>query len=448
MLALERLTVEKSSLQNEVKQLRDQIAAERQEHSRLTENYRATHEDDIQKLLNERKLAASLAEENTALKADVSRYRGELLRRREAKNGPGFAGNGGQILDEDIVGEIERELAVLRCHVVRLRGKRLQAVVNRKGGDSLTERKQAVPLQLRKINSEMEDLVQAVSRGTFGRGRKVGGISRTQAALIVVEDLAHLRPPLTEYSLLKNLHERFDRNQTYTRLGPHLVSINPYTEDGADCSTLRSHSSYSPELESLAREVLDRLLDTGQSQSIVLTGESGSGKTHAAQLLVRSIFQLCGGSKNADTFKVLAASLSMLLSLSCAWTEANSNASRVGHYIELTIEGKSVQPACYWYYVDQGRVAQKNSKERNFHIFYQMLAGLTQEERAQYQMSGYSKDNLNYLKVERSELDADQSDKQNQFSHFKVPFYSMIEMVQMLFIGILELHVCTSNPLC
>jgi hypothetical protein len=63
-------------------------------------------------------------------------------------------------------------------------------------------------------------------------------------------------------------------------------------------------------------------------------------------------------------------------------------------------------------------------------------------------MSGYSKDNLNYLKVERSELDADQSDKQNQFSHFKVPFYSMIEMVQMLFIGILELHVCTSNPLC
>jgi hypothetical protein len=239
MLALERLTVEKSSLQNEVKQLRDQIAAERQEHSRLTENYRATHEDDIQKLLNERKLAASLAEENTALKADVSRYRGELLRRREAKNGPGFAGNGGQILDEDIVGEIERELAVLRCHVVRLRGKRLQAVVNRKGGDSLTERKQAVPLQLRKINSEMEDLVQAVSRGTFGRGtqvktlvaashmvrlftclvagRKVGGISRTQAALIVVEDLAHLRPPLTEYSLLKNLHERFDRNQTYVR---------------------------------------------------------------------------------------------------------------------------------------------------------------------------------------------------------------------------------------
>jgi hypothetical protein len=424
MLALERLTVEKSSLQNEVKQLRDQIAAERQEHSRLTENYRATHEDDIQKLLNERKLAASLAEENTALKADVSRYRGELLRRREAKNGPGFAGNGGQILDEDIVGEIERELAVLRCHVVRLRGKRLQAVVNRKGkedrclpatyglallavnglglgiyrnssvllgGDSLTERKQAVPLQLRKINSEMEDLVQAVSRGTFGRGRKVGGISRTQAALIVVEDLAHLRPPLTEYSLLKNLHERFDRNQTYTRLGPHLVSINPYTEDGADCSTLRSHSSYSPELESLAREVLDRLLDTGQSQSIVLTGESGSGKTHAAQLLVRSIFQLCGGSKNADTFKVLAASLSMLLSLSCAWTEANSNASRVGHYIELTIEGKSVQPACYWYYVDQGRVAQKNSKERNFHIFYQMLAGLTQEERGETELPGFKK---------------------------------------------------------
>ena len=107
-----------------------------------------------------------------------------------------------------------------------------------------------------------------------------------------------------------------------TRLGPHLVSINPYAEDGADCSTLRTHSSYSPELETLAREVLDHLMETGQSQSIVLTlvlktlllhywmqyigfsGESGSGKTHAAQLLVRSIFQLCGGSKNADTFKV------------------------------------------------------------------------------------------------------------------------------------------------
>ena len=134
MLALERLTLDKSSLQSEVKQLRDQVAAERQEHTRLTENYRATHEDDIQKLLNERKLAASLAEENTALKADVSRYRGELLRRRETKNGPGFAGNVGQILDEDIIGDIERELAVLRCHVVRLRGKRLQTVMTSRKG--------------------------------------------------------------------------------------------------------------------------------------------------------------------------------------------------------------------------------------------------------------------------------------------------------------------------
>lgn len=127
LLALERLTRDNASLQSEMKQLRDQIAAERQEHSRLTENYRATHEDDIQKLLNERKLAASLLEENATLKADVSRYRGELLRRREPKNGPGLSSNVGQAVDEDFLGDIERELAVLRCHIVRLHGKRLQS---------------------------------------------------------------------------------------------------------------------------------------------------------------------------------------------------------------------------------------------------------------------------------------------------------------------------------
>lgn len=51
----------------------------------------------------------------------------------------------------------------------------------------------------------------------MGAGKKLGGISRTQSTLIVVEDLVHLRPPLTEYALLKNLHERFDRSQFYVR---------------------------------------------------------------------------------------------------------------------------------------------------------------------------------------------------------------------------------------
>lgn len=57
-------------------------------------------------------------------------------------------------------------------------------------------------------------------------------------------------------------------------MGPHLVSVNPYAEDGADCSTLRTHGSYSPELETLAREVLDQLMETGQSQTVVLTSAS------------------------------------------------------------------------------------------------------------------------------------------------------------------------------
>ncbi|XP_062508859.1 unconventional myosin-X-like isoform X2 [Corticium candelabrum] len=423
MLALERLTRDNAALQSEIKHLRDEMAAERQDHARLTENYRATHEDDVQKLLNERKLAASLAEENAALKTDVSRYRGELLRRREAKNGPAFGGaNAVQVLDDDLLAEIERELAILRSHIVRLHGKRSPAtnVARNRKGDSISDRKQSVLVQLRRINVDMEESVRAVSRGTFSKGKKPAVTPSAQTATpIVVDDLAHLGPPLTEYSILKTLHERFDRGQTYTRLGPHLVSTNPYVEDGADCSTLRTHSSYSPELEAVAREVLDGVIECGESQSMVLTGESGSGKTHAAQLLVRSIFQLCGGNKNADTFKVLAASLSMMQSLGCAWTEGNSNASRVGQYVELIIEGNVVQPACYWYYVDQGRVCQKSSKERNFHIFYQMLAGLTQEERAQYHLIGYSKKNLNYLKVDQPESEEDKSVKQDQFIHFK-----------------------------
>ncbi|XP_022252773.1 myosin-51-like isoform X2 [Limulus polyphemus] len=115
-------------------------------------------------------------------------------------------------------------------------------------------------------------------------------------------------------------------------------------------------------------------------------------------LLLRHLFDVAGGGPETDAFKHLAAALTVLRSLGSAKTTSNSESSRIGHFIEVQVtDGALYRTKIHCYFLDQTRVARPLSNEKNYHIFYQLLAGLTQEERVKLGLDGYSMHNLCYL---------------------------------------------------
>ncbi|XP_072030082.1 LOW QUALITY PROTEIN: myosin-I heavy chain-like [Amphiura filiformis] len=213
-----------------------------------------------------------------------------------------------------------------------------------------------------------------------------------------LEDLVHMSGPLTEEAVLKVLHHRWQRGECQTRIGPVLVNINPYRGIPTEQVLQHSRHGHHPHLHNVANTALKQLIETGTSQSIILSGATGSGKTYASQLLLRQLHELAGGGAETESFKHLVNAFTVLRSLGCAKTKHNSNSSRMGQYIEVMMSNCSIYRTklhCYW--LDQSRVVQPPQGERGYHIFYQMLAGLSAEERVKLHLTGYSAKDLHYL---------------------------------------------------
>lgn len=115
-----------------------------------------------------------------------------------------------------------------------------------------------------------------------------------------------------------------------TNVGPIVLSMNPYRDVGNPL-TLNStrNCARSPELTKVVEEVIRLQGESGYPQAIIISGASGSGKTHTSMVLLRQLFQSSGGGTETDTFKHLAASFTVLRSLGTAKTTANRESSRI-----------------------------------------------------------------------------------------------------------------------
>ncbi|CAH0390290.1 unnamed protein product, partial [Bemisia tabaci] len=214
-----------------------------------------------------------------------------------------------------------------------------------------------------------------------------------------LDDLIYLPGPLTEDAVLKCLHARFATAQFFTNMGPILLSINPYTDVGNPLTlTSMRGVTLSASLLKVVQDAVRQQSETGYPQAIILSGTSGSGKTYCSMLLLRQLFDVAGGGPETDAFKHLAAAFTVLRSLGSAKTTSNSESSRIGHFIEVQVtDGALYRTKIHCYFLDQTRVIRPLPNEKNYHIFYQMLAGLTPEERVKLNLEGYSPLNLFYL---------------------------------------------------
>ncbi|EAA13850.4 AGAP009933-PA, partial [Anopheles gambiae str. PEST] len=145
-----------------------------------------------------------------------------------------------------------------------------------------------------------------------------------------MDDLIHLPGPLTEDAVMRTLHNRFNDGKYFTNVGPILLSVNPYHDVGNPLTLSSTRSvPLAPQLRKIVQEAVRQQAETGYPQAIILSGTSGSGKTHCSMLLLRQLFAVAGGGPETDAFKHLAAAFTVLRSLGSAKTTTNSESSRI-----------------------------------------------------------------------------------------------------------------------
>ncbi|KAM6364146.1 myosin-IIIb-like isoform 2-T2 [Pluvialis apricaria] len=203
-------------------------------------------------------------------------------------------------------------------------------------------------------------------------------------------DLASLSE-LDEASLLGGLRERFLRQQT--DVGDILIAMNPFQPlplYGREVSERYRHhqtGTLPPHIFSVASRAYHAMLGHRgggpQSQCIVISGESGAGKTESTKLLLQHIMNLCKGNSQLEQ-QILQVN-PLLEAFGNAQTVMNDNSSRFGKYIQLRFQKNTVRGAkLSEYLLEKSRVVRQDPGERNFHIFYYMFAGLSSEEKEMY----------------------------------------------------------------
>ncbi|KAJ7840428.1 glycosyltransferase family 2 protein [Mycena leptocephala] len=205
-----------------------------------------------------------------------------------------------------------------------------------------------------------------------------------------VTDLATLQN-LSDDVIVACLRERFMTDSIYTNIGSSgLVALNPhkYVNTSAD-SVMHKRQAASPaHIFQLANNAYYHMRRTTQDQSIIFTrsGETASGKSENRRLAIKTLLELSvsnPGKKGSKLATQVPASEFVLESFGNARTLFNPNASRFGKYTELQFSdrGRLQGIKTLDYYLERNRVAGAPNGERNFHIFYYLVAGATPEER-------------------------------------------------------------------
>ncbi|ADM11386.2 myosin heavy chain [Encephalitozoon intestinalis ATCC 50506] len=215
----------------------------------------------------------------------------------------------------------------------------------------------------------------------------------------MIDDLAELSY-LNEPGVLHNLKRRYQNGRIYTYSGLFLLAINPYKnlriygEKDARKYTLSKKYELEPHIFAVANEAYKSMVSSRENQSILITGESGAGKTENTKRVVEFL-AMVGGSKDAEVSidrKIIDAN-PILEAFGNAQTVKNDNSSRFGKFIKIKFNGGNICGAhIEKYLLEKSRVTNQNRNERNYHIFYQLLGSEDQGLKKQLFLSGEPKD--------------------------------------------------------
>ncbi|KAF2951968.1 hypothetical protein DAI22_01g301100 [Oryza sativa Japonica Group] len=206
----------------------------------------------------------------------------------------------------------------------------------------------------------------------------------TEAPPDGVDDMTRLSY-LHEPGVLDNLAVRYARNLIYTYTGNILIAINPFQRlpNLVDVRTMEKYKGANlgdldPHVFAIADVSYRQMMNEGRNNSILVSGESGAGKTETTKLLMRYLAYLGGrsGTGGRTVEQQVLESNPVLEAFGNAKTVRNNNSSRFGKFVEIQFDksGKISGAAIRTYLLERSRVCQINSPERNYHCFYFLCA--------------------------------------------------------------------------
>ncbi|XP_072528419.1 unconventional myosin-Vc [Salminus brasiliensis] len=278
-------------------------------------------------------------------------------------------------------------------------------------------------------------------------------------------ELPHLRNPdilvgendltalsyLHEPAVLHNLRVRFvDSRIIYTYCGIILVAVNPYKQLPIyGDAVIHAYSGQNmgdldPHIFAVAEEAYKQMARNTRNQSIIVSGESGAGKTVSARYAMRYFAMVSKSSSNKRVEDKVLASNPITEAIGNAKTTRNDNSSRFGKYTEISFDSRYqiIGANMRTYLLEKSRVVFQSENERNYHIFYQMCACADQPEFKSLRL--LSADKFNYTcmggetEIQGVDDRADMAETRRTFSLLGLKEDFQVDVFKML-AGILHL---------
>ncbi|KAF2725375.1 hypothetical protein K431DRAFT_336339 [Polychaeton citri CBS 116435] len=264
------------------------------------------------------------------------------------------------------------------------------------------------------------------------------------------DDMAELTH-LNEASVVNNLHQRYQADLIYTYSGLFLVTINPYAplpiygRDYINMYKGRTRDDTKPHIFAMADEAFRNLVDEGENQSILVTGESGAGKTENTKKVIQYLAAVAttdtphkksGARQLHNLSEQILRANPILEAFGNAQTLRNNNSSRFGKFIriEFSRTGQIAGAFIEWYLLEKSRVVQISSRERNYHIFYQLLHGADASLRRDLLLGNMETDDFEYTRHGNDTINgiSDREEWQGLIEAFHVMKFSDVEQKAIL----------------
>lgn len=232
-------------------------------------------------------------------------------------------------------------------------------------------------------------------------GIKRAEFDTTKKKEVGVSDLT-LLSTITEEAINDNLHKRFMNGTIYTYIGHVLISVNPfqdlgiYTQQVLNMYKGKNRLEVPPHVFAIAETMYYNLKSYSENQCVIISGESGAGKTEAAKQIMQYIANVSSNDEVPDASgiskikEMVLATNPLLEAFGCAKTLRNNNSSRHGKYLEIYFNDQNQPNAAHItnYLLEKQRVVQQITNERNFHIFYQFTKNCPTQYQQSYGIQG------------------------------------------------------------
>ncbi|KAM8917438.1 myosin VIb isoform 1-T1 [Spinachia spinachia] len=207
---------------------------------------------------------------------------------------------------------------------------------------------------------------------------------------------------LNEATLLNNVRLRYNKDHIYTYVANILIAVNPYYDihklyglDAIKSYRGKSLGTLPPHVYAIADKAYRDMKVLKMSQSIIVSGESGAGKTENTKFVLRYLTTTYGSGQDIDERIVEANPL--LEAFGNAKTVRNNNSSRFGKFVEIHFNEKNAVVGGFvsHYLLEKSRICMQSNDERNYHIFYRLCAGASEDIKKKLHLD--SPDSFRYL---------------------------------------------------